>query len=475
MKIKHPASNIQRPTPNGVGRRGLLDVRRLMLDVGCSERGSVLVIVLWVCLGLVTIALYFANSMTYELRAADNRVSGISAEQAIEGAQRYVSYFLANYSTNGVFPTNANFTCENVAIGDAHYWIIGRDPNGDDPNNLHFGLIDEASKLNLNTANTNALSYLPNMTMDFAQAILDWRGTNGTASLDYTSSGYVSKNAAFETVDELRLVYGADLNLLAGDDLNRNGVLDPNEKSTTGTGQLNSGLFEYTTVYTREPNFHSDGTMLTNVTGLSGRQLTALFQNAGISGPASMVQSVTNSVARLGAYKGILDFAVRCRQAGMTAAQFANLATNITTTTNTYVYGRVNVNTADEDVLTALFEGLNNGNEQTAEADAQTIINYRQQNSSLLTSVAWLYDALGTGNSTLQYLQRGDYVTTKSFQFTADIAAVGAYGRGYRRVKFIFDISDGTPKIIYRQDLSRLGWALGDKIRQTTLLANNTQ
>jgi hypothetical protein len=39
-------------------------------------------------------------------------------------------------------------------------------------------------------------------------------------------------------------------------------------------------------------------------------------------------------------------------------------------------------------------------------------------------------------------------------------------GRGYRRVKFIFDISDGVPKIIHRQDLSRLGWALGDRVRQ---------
>jgi hypothetical protein len=40
-------------------------------------------------------------------------------------------------------------------------------------------------------------------------------------------------------------------------------------------------------------------------------------------------------------------------------------------------------------------------------------------------------------------------------------------------VKFIFDISDGTPRIVYRQDLSRLGWALGEKARET-LLAQNT-
>ena len=50
-------------------------------------------------------------------------------------------------------------------------------------------------------------------------------------------------------------------------------------------------------------------------------------------------------------------------------------------------------------------------------------------------------------------------ITTQSYQFTADIAALGPYGRGYRRVKFIFDTSDGTPKIVYRQDLtqSRVG------------------
>ncbi len=66
-------------------------------------------------------------------------------------------------------------------------------------------------------------------------------------------------------MDELRLVYGADVSLLAGDDINRNGVLDANETDTTGMGELNSGLFEYTTVWTREPNFHADGSSLTNV------------------------------------------------------------------------------------------------------------------------------------------------------------------------------------------------------------------
>src|SRR5438128_6708783 len=53
--------------------------------------GSVLIIVLWVAFGLVSLTLYFAHSMSLELRAADNRVAGAEAEQAIAGAARYVS------------------------------------------------------------------------------------------------------------------------------------------------------------------------------------------------------------------------------------------------------------------------------------------------------------------------------------------------------------------------------------------------
>jgi type II secretory pathway component PulK len=446
-----------------------------------AERGSVLIIVVWICLGLVAIALYFANSMSYELQASDNRTSGLAADQAIEGAARYVGYVLQNYATNGAVPATNYFVCAAVPVGDAKFWLIGRDTSGQNTMEPTFGLVDEGSKLNLNTVNTNVLSYLPNMTIDFANAVMDWRGTNGVVSLDYASLGYVPKYAPFETVDELRLVYGATLDLLAGDDLNRNGVLDANEKSSGGSGEINYGLLEYSTVYTREPNFHSDGSTLTNINTFRSRSgMQTLFQNEGVGNASTIAQSLFQNISgggtgRANPCNGILDFAVRCRNLGMSAADFAKIYNDVTTSTNTYLRGRINVNTADADVLTALFEGLNNGDEQTALAAAQTLITYRTQNANNgnLNSIGWLIDALGSNSPVITALQRGDYVTTKSFQFTADIAAVGPFGRGYRRVKFIFDTSNGTPIILYRQDLSRLGWALGDKARQT-LLANNT-
>ncbi len=453
------------------------------------QKASVLIIVLWVTVGLVSIALYFADSMTYELRASDNRVSGLAADQAIEGAARYVTYVLSNYATNGAVPTSAEFAGADVPVGDAHFWLIGRDPSltpsGATPTEPYFGLVDENSKLNLNYVNTNILLYLPNMTADFINAIQDWRGTNGDVSLDYASLGYLAKNAPFETVDELRLVYGATEELLTGDDINRNGVLDAGETDSSGTGQMNYGLFEYTTVWTREPNFHSDGSSLTNLNTAQQATILALLQGDGVANATTMAQSLSRPVGGNNAvrpFNNILDLAYKCQSLRMSEADFGKIYNDVTTTNVTYFRGRVNVNTASADVLTALFMGLNI-DQMTASGAAQTLVTYRQQNANTgtLNTIWWLLDALGKNSQIIAALRAstansgGGYVTTKSFQFTADIAAVGPYGRGYRRVKFIFDTSEGSPIILYRQDLSRLGWALGDKARQTLLANNNPQ
>ena len=73
---------------------------------------------------------------------------------------------------------------------------------------------------------------------------------------------------------------------------------------------------------------------------------------------------------------GILDLAVRCRNLGMSESDFGKIYNDVTTSTNTYFRGRVNVNTASADVLTALFMGLN-VDEQTAQSAAQTLVTYR--------------------------------------------------------------------------------------------------
>ena len=47
----------------------------------------------------------------------------------------------------------------------------------------------------------------------------------------------------------------------------------------------------------------------------------------------------------------------------MSSDDFAKISDNVTTSTNAYIRGRVNVNTAGADVLTALLMGLGRGPE----------------------------------------------------------------------------------------------------------------
>src|SRR5262249_28666881 len=140
------------------------------------ERASVLIIVLWIAFGLVALALYFADSMNFELRAADNRVSAMSADEAIDGAVRYINYLLATQvanGSNGLMPVLVDYQSQAVPVGEAHFWLIGRDTNAlaTGPGLLSFGLVDEASKINLNTASSNTLYWLPRMTADLNQSI----------------------------------------------------------------------------------------------------------------------------------------------------------------------------------------------------------------------------------------------------------------------------------------------------------------
>jgi type II secretory pathway component PulK len=440
--------------------------------------------------------------MNFELRASDNRVSAMAADQAIEGAVHYLNYLLTTQianGSNGVFLNLNNSLCQAVPVGDSHYWLIGRDTNNPvGPGRLCFGLVDEASKLNLNLAASrplvasNQLIWLPRMTVDLTQAILDWVNTNGTGpTVTYYAMQqppYQCKCDPFETVDELRLLYSADMDTLVGEDANRNGILDPNETDDNQNGMLDPGMLEYVTVYSREPGSNlvnvasvsSSSTQLIGLlqTNLGSSRATEILGNLGIatSGPARPTSGgatgATGTTApRAAAAAATVSFTSPLKfyqQSKMTATEFALVGTNLTTTSGTYVDGRVNVNTASATVLACLLGGDTGA--------AQLLVNYRQSNPNNLTSIAWIIDALGQSyTEALQALEAGDYITTQSYQFTADIAALGPYGRGYRRVKFVFDTSDGAPKIVYRQDLTHLGWALGKEVRQNWVLAKATR
>ena len=56
---------------------------------GLRERGSVLVIVLWIAIGLVSLSVYFGHAMMLEYRTSDNSYAGLKADQVADGARRF--------------------------------------------------------------------------------------------------------------------------------------------------------------------------------------------------------------------------------------------------------------------------------------------------------------------------------------------------------------------------------------------------
>jgi len=362
---------------------------------------------------------------------------------------------------------------QGVPVGEATFWIIGRDTNDwqTGPVNPVFGLVDEASKLNLNLVQTGMLAGLPRMTADLEASIITWGTSNTNAATTLGGAGstayqmlnppYLCKSAKFETPEELRLVYGMSLDVLYGEDMNLNGILDLNENDgnshapfDNNDGKLDPGLLEYVTTFSHEPNMLFDGSGLPRVdvtTNTDAVRLAALLQNAGVSSDIS--STLTN--APVGMNTNVLAWEIYASGLGVTDAQLAVLDTNITATaTNNLIGpGLVNINTARETVL-ACIPGI-------GLANAANVVAYRKTNPDKLGSVHWLANVLDTASAQLA----GTYVTAHSYQYSADIAAVGRHGRGYRRIRLVFDTSSGSPVIVYRQDLTHLGWALGKQGR----------
>ncbi|MEW6237855.1 MAG: hypothetical protein AB1656_20910 [Candidatus Omnitrophota bacterium] len=427
-----------------------------------NNRGTVLIIVMWIALGLVSVALLFGNSMMLEYRAAVASEAGLEADQAVESACRYVIYILKNLEEPGTVPSVEDYTPEGAYVGDACFWLIGRSDVEDNSKQPVFGLVDECSKLNLNTATREMLEALPNMTAELAASIIDWRDEDEEASPDGAESEayllrspkYYCKNGNFETVDELNLVINADWTLLYGEDANRNGVLDSNEDDGNASfpddnrdGRLDMGILEYLTVYSRESNKRSDGTARINVTENNNQELDTLFQETfGEDRARQITQAASgNTVA------SVLEYYIRSQ---MTADEFAQVDDDLTASSDDPIEGLVNVNTASEAVLACL-PGIGTEN-------ASKMAAYRQGKTDELESLAWVAEAIDDESA----IQAGPYITTKSYQFTADAAAVGRNGKGFRRTAFVIDASGDSPIVVYRRDSSRLGWPLGAELRR---------
>jgi type II secretory pathway component PulK len=351
------------------------------------HRGVIFITALGIIVILTGLALVFAQSMRTEALASANRRSEAEADAIEQGAEQWVLAQSEAYQTDAM--TITQVPAEAIQVGSGYFWILTPDPDSDQ--DYLYGITDEASKLNINSATSEQLLSLPtDMTQEVADAITDWRNLAGLATSDGAESDYYEsltepyecKNAPYETLEELLLVKGMTPQFLWGYDMNRDGVIDDAERQAAGS-------------------------------------------TAGYSGGNSGIDD-----------RGIFNY-LTCY-------------TPLTTTAGGAPTARININTASEPVLIAL--GI-------SDSDAEDLIDEREGND--YTNTSWATSTVAKYGTAVTGL-----LTGTSHQYSADIVAVSGDGRAFKRVRIVVDVTTLPAKIVYRKDLTSLGWPLPQEINQ---------
>ncbi len=435
-------------------------------------RGSVLIVMMWLVLALCGLVLVFAQSVKSSATAEAYRESDLDAEMTAMSAIEYVKAKLD--STGGDAEELSDESFDAVAAGKGIFWVLNIPRDGSDE--MAYGPTDEAGLLNINSASREMLLKLPGMTEELASSIIDWRdedsevSSNGAENEYYQllSDGYQCKNADFENIEEILLVRGGSEDVLFGTDKNRNGMSDDSEADATGdedvaaTRTLNGNYFYHLiTVSSYEKATTSEGTDKINVNDTYSTDLSNLIKEAVSSD--SRYYRILENIRSGGTYDNLLQFyytsglkleEMESIEDKLIATETTSSSGSSSSTSEETVTGLININTAPEAVLLCL-PGL----EQN---DVDKIVNKRDSTEEEETGIVWITEVLDQEKAEAI----GTYITSKSYCFSADIVAVSSDGRAYRRLKAVFDMNDGSAKLLSCQDLTHLGWPLSWQILQ---------
>src|SRR5262245_47856245 len=510
-----------------------------------SRRGVVLIAVL-IVVSLLTLAAYqYSELMMAEYRATASYTRAAQARAFAESGINYAAMLLsdpdlfANRLNGNPFDNPDIF--RDQAVGDdrdggrrGYFSVIAPygpdDPSGDNTT-FRYGATDEAGKINLNgllkadSSGTLAVQILTNLGIpeDTANAILDWIDADDTPRANGAESDYYStmnppyrpRNGPLQTLEELLFVRGVTPDLLFGNDLNRNGVLDPEE----GTGDRDLGWAAYLTVYSREQNVDSTGAPRTYV---NDANTTSLQQTLSPILPTDVVNYILiyrrygpNSSPPSGQASQGMGGATPAPMGGMAqqtpiknAADLSQdalgLSTNargrriaslfelvnsevlipangpqqpatrvpsplndqqklketlpilldkLTTTRDQDLPARVNVNTAPRAVLLAL-PGL-------TQSDVDTITQTRPQPGSntgadpTYNTPAWLLTQANLDVNKLKTLEK--FITARTQVYRIQVKGYFPGGGPSVRLEAVIDTNRGRPRVVYWRDLSELG------------------
>jgi type II secretory pathway component PulK len=388
------------------------------------RRGTILIVVLILTVVLTSMTIVLCRAARVELLASANHVSASRAVAVEKAAEQYAIQQIVE-NDQEVFTLDETYfeavpVGSNSATPTGYFWLVR--PDFGDTNLPLYGLIDESARLNINYATSDMMQQM-GMTAELADSIVDWRDTDSEttgsdgAEDDYYAAKpnpYTAKNAPFESIEELLLVKGASPQVLYGQNYGRAGAA---QSSSRRGGGISGGSI-------------GGGSVLGDELAMYG-----LFDYI-------TVYSKSTDTAGGGGQGG----------GGATGGGGGGGAGGTATVT-----GKINVLTAPREVLLAL-PGLD-------DTDVASLIQAR----SGQTDTSFVQSTLGSKAAGVM-----QYITGETKQFSADIVAVSADGRAFKRVRVVIDASNATypPKIVYRRDITAEGWPLDPGILDSLRTGN---
>ena len=407
-----------------------------------AGRGVALIVVMWVVLIAGVIMLGMLKAARVNHATAHSELSIVKAHwlarAGIECAIAVLADDLTDVDSTGDYWYDDEFSFAEIDLGDGHTFdVLAPADSQGDPTRVRFGMVDAASRINLNTADAHQLGVVPELTEQQIEAILDWRDQDnqprpGGAELAYYQKldfPYEIRNGVFQTPREVLLVRGVDPLAFFGEDANLNGVLDKNEDDgddhrpeDNSDGQLQLGLAGMTTIYSFELNKAADGTDRVNVNDADEQTLaseldltdglaSAIVTRRGnqnftklmdlLDVPAGQGGSEGNSGGTSGGGGG------EAKTNEITLTWLAQHLDELTLTDDERLAGKINVNTASAQVLLALPEM----DRETAGA----IVNYRDSERGEFYTVGELL--LSQTVTEAQFKALAELVTVRSNVF----------------------------------------------------------
>ncbi|MDA0752843.1 MAG: type II secretion system protein GspK [Verrucomicrobia bacterium] len=332
-----------------------------------------------------------------------------------------------------------------------------------------FGIRDEEGRLNINTASTEELAKLPGSSESIAAAIVDFRDnddqvTPGGAESDTYASltpPYLPRNGPFKSVDELRMVYGISPSMVVGEDSNRNMILDPEENDGETSepmdnqdGRLDLGWSEWLTAHSAMANTTASGDTRISIQEADETELTEI---PGIT--TDLAESIVkfredNEFQTIASLLDVVqvsdddDDDNNGRGGGsasgeklISTSEFISMSDYVTVGTDTSLPGRININTAPEEILTCL-PGM------TREL-AHAVVNYRSS-SGYFDSVGAVLNVPGMTTDIFKQLCPRIGVRSDTFRILSEgrITSTGAK----KQIEMIVRVEDGTiTTLAYRE------------------------